>query len=580
MKTLLLIITTLMLAACAALPTRSAVTPPEEQPDQSAQSSLPTTSQLQELQPDFLYLAAQTATREGNRDLAIKLLSTLVGKDTTAIAPRMELTNLLMQSGRIDQAEQHIATLLSNPTLPDTQREQIQLAQYRILIARQHPDEALTKLNEFLHKHPTNDNARGMLASILAGQGNTSEALASIRQGLKQKETANLLLLQAQLMIQQNDLTNARIALLRMQKLIPDNVTPVLMLSALAQQSKQAGEAEELLRQYLTTHPGELRTSHALAQLLMGQKRVAEAILVYRTADQQSGSTPQTLQPLGMLYFQHQDYKEAAQAFRKSLAIQDDNNSRFYLAASLEAMGNNKEAASLYQLIPAGTALGTQAQIRLATIDLQKKEIKQAESRLLAILKEQPQQLDTHLLLANIRLNQKQYRQLLNETEPLLSMKKLPPQLLFNRAVAFEHFKDYKHVESTLNRVLKHNPRYPEALNFLGYTYADQGIKLDKARELITRALKIKPDDGYYLDSLAWVYYKSAKYDLAASTQQQAIKQISNDSVMHEHYGDILWRQGKHSAAITAWQKALELEPEQPGRIKDKINHGPQSDRP
>jgi Flp pilus assembly protein TadD len=153
-------------------------------------------------------------------------------------------------------------------------------------------------------------------------------------------------------------------------------------------------------------------------------------------------------------------------------------------------------------------------------------------------------------------------------------LSKLPPQLLLNRAIAFDHFKDYKQAEAMLKRILARNPEDAEALNFLGYTYAVQGIQLKQAETLIMRALMHKPDDGYYLDSLAWVYYKNGDYNKALRTQKKAVEIVTDDAVMYEHVGDILWRSGDKKGARHAWQKSIELKSEHPELLKRKIAEG------
>ena len=114
----------------------------------------------------------------------------------------------------------------------------------------------------------------------------------------------------------------------------------------------------------------------------------------------------------------------------------------------------------------------------------------------------------------------------------------------------------------------------PESLNFLGYIYALQGIQLNQAEVLIKRALVHKPDDGYYMDSLAWVYYKKGDYIRALRTQEKALEIVADDPVMMEHLGDILWRTGDKKAARNAWQKSIELKSENPNLLKRKIAEG------
>ncbi|MDQ6993356.1 MAG: tetratricopeptide repeat protein [Mariprofundus sp.] len=573
MKLLSLSLLLLTLAACTPHQPSHTIAKPAAS-DKSVVAALPTVDQLSNMQPEFLYLAAQKASREGNRELAIRLLTALIDQDSAAIAPHMQLTNLLMQSGRIDEAEQHIAQLLSDKKIEGKPREELQMAQYRIIIARNQPVLALKQLNAFLLQHPSHDTARNMQASVLAGLGRTEDALASITTGIKHEESPTLRLLQAQILIKTGQLKRARISLMRMQKLLPDNSTPVLMLSTLAMQSQHNDEAENLLTTFLSDHPEDIRVSHTLAKLLIDQHRLTEAILIYRKLLSYTGSSAATLRPLGMLYFQDKAYKQAANTFRTLLQLDASDTNRFYLAASMEAIGKKPEAITLYNQIKQASPIAVEAHIRLAALEAQDGKTIQAEKRLTAILKEHPQQLDAHLLLASIRLDNKQYQKMLDETEPLLRLKKLPPQLLFNRAVAFEKFKQYSQIESTLNRLLKHSPNYADALNFLGYTYAEQGIKLNRAGKLILRALRLKPDDGYYLDSLAWVYFKKGDYIKAAAAQKKAVKKITDDSVMQEHYGDILWKNGDPDAARIAWKKALTLTPDHADLIENKIKSG------
>jgi len=197
-----------------------------------------------------------------------------------------------------------------------------------------------------------------------------------------------------------------------------------------------------------------------------------------------------------------------------------------------------------------------------------------AEKRLKAIISDFGSLADAYMLLSNIYFNQQKYRKLLTETEAAMSLSNLPARLLFNRAVAHEHFKEYEEVESSLKRLLTIDPKNSEGLNFLGYIYAEQKINLHEAEALIRRALNEKPDDGYYLDSLAWVYYQRGEYDRAIETQVKAISQISDDPVMHEHMGDMLWKKDDKAGARDSWQKALELKHDNPGLIKRKIADG------
>jgi len=162
----------------------------------------------------------------------------------------------------------------------------------------------------------------------------------------------------------------------------------------------------------------------------------------------------------------------------------------------------------------------------------------------------------------------------LDKTQPATSLKRIPARLQMNRAIAFEHFKRYQDVERTLKSLIHNHSNHADALNFLAYTYAEQGIKLDEAKSYIQRALNQKANDAYYLDTLAWIYYKNGEYNQAVNTQQKALQILTDDPTMHEHLGDMFWKLGEKEQAIEQWKKTLSLQPEHPAVLHRKIKHG------
>jgi tetratricopeptide (TPR) repeat protein len=556
----------LALAACA--PKKAVVSPAAEKP--ASTQKLP----MSEMAPQFLYLAAQQAMKDGNTAFAIELLEALATKDSTAVMPRLQLVELLLHGAKFDKAAIHIDILLANKDLTPKQREHLSLLQARTQAGKGNADEALAVLDKFLKQYPANIAARNLQIRILSSQKRIDEALVAIYEAIRAKDIVEFRLMQAQLFINKGDTEGAKSSLQRMRELAPDNDTAVLMLSSIASKENKQKLAEKILREFLDAHPDSVPVGNALGRLLTQQNRLAEAILLYRNIATQTGNSPTALQTLGLLYLQFREYELAEETFRKLLETQPNDMSRFYLAASLEALERDDEARKMYGLIEKKAHLYADAQMRLAGMDFRLDDLGATEKRLKDILKGDSKHLDAHLLLSAVRISQKDYRLLLDESEAILALPKLPPQLLLNRAVAFDHFKDYKQAEAMLERILAHNPKHAESLNFLGYIYAVQGIQLQQAEAMIKRALVHKPDDGYYLDSLAWVYYKKGDYIKALRTQEKALKIVTDDAVMFEHIGDILWRTGDKNAAHNAWQKSIELKSETPDLLKRKIAEG------
>ena len=127
----------------------------------------------------------------------------------------------------------------------------------------------------------------------------------------------------------------------------------------------------------------------------------------------------------------------------------------------------------------------------------------------------------------------------------------------FELAAVFEKQKKFAEAEAVFRQLLAREPDHAGALNYLGYMLAERGERLNESVELIQRALKLDPDNGSYLDSLGWAYFKAGKFDLAAEHLKKAADQLVTNSVVQDHYGDALARLGRYDQAIAAWTRAL-----------------------
>ena len=108
-----------------------------------------------------------------------------------------------------------------------------------------------------------------------------------------------------------------------------------------------------------------------------------------------------------------------------------------------------------------------------------------------------------------------------------------------------------------MKKVIAVDPKDASALNYLGYTYADMGIKLDQALNLISRAHRLKPEDGYITDSLGWVYYQMGQYENAIKYLEKAARLTSFETIISDHLGDAYMKMDRHREALTAFEKAV-----------------------
>ncbi len=127
----------------------------------------------------------------------------------------------------------------------------------------------------------------------------------------------------------------------------------------------------------------------------------------------------------------------------------------------------------------------------------------------------------------------------------------------FELGAVLDKQKRYADAEAAFRQVLQKEPDNAPALNYIGYMLAERGERLDESVDLLKKALAIEPDNGSYLDSLGWAYYKSDNLPQALDNLQRAADQMKANSVIQDHYGDVLFRLSRYDDAIAAWTRAL-----------------------
>lgn len=127
----------------------------------------------------------------------------------------------------------------------------------------------------------------------------------------------------------------------------------------------------------------------------------------------------------------------------------------------------------------------------------------------------------------------------------------------FELGATFDRLKRFADAEAAFKRLIARDPQNAAALNYLGYMLAERGERLDESVGYVKKALEIEPDNGSYLDSLGWAYFKADKLDLAEGNLKKAADQLTTNSVVQDHYGDVLLKLGRYEEAIAAFNRAL-----------------------
>ncbi|MGA2739440.1 MAG: tetratricopeptide repeat protein [Bryobacteraceae bacterium] len=189
-------------------------------------------------------------------------------------------------------------------------------------------------------------------------------------------------------------------------------------------------------------------------------------------------------------------------------------------------------------------------------------KVDQGVSELRALLKGDHDR-ETQLAIAELYEKAKRYEDMvkpLDAAEKLSETKPDKEGVYFMRGAMYERLKQYDASEAEFRKVLELDPDYASALNYLGYMLADRGVRLDEAQKLILRALELVPDNGAFLDSLGWVYFRQNRLEDAEHALVRALSksEVGADPTVHDHLGDVYLKLGKTKDAITQWQASLQ----------------------
>jgi tetratricopeptide (TPR) repeat protein len=256
------------------------------------------------------------------------------------------------------------------------------------------------------------------------------------------------------------------------------------------------------------------------------------------------------------------------------------------LADLYESVKKPAMAIKVYERMPASSPLKRNAQIQLAT-DLDAADRSDEAIKILkTVTTEDPKDLEAIMALGNIERGRKKFADCvvtysqgidaLPKPDDKAGEDKGNAVYYYYRGICEERSKQWSKAEADMRKALELQPEQPHVLNYLGYSWIDQGINLDEGMKMIKRAVDQRPDDGYIVDSLGWAYYRIGNYEDAVKNLERAIDLKPEDPTINDHLGDAYWRVGRTLEAKFQWSHARDLkpEPEDLPKIEAKIENG------
>jgi tetratricopeptide (TPR) repeat protein len=250
------------------------------------------------------------------------------------------------------------------------------------------------------------------------------------------------------------------------------------------------------------------------------------------------------------------------------------------LADLYESLKEPGLAIKIYDRIPPSSPLRRNAEIQVAS-DLDSLDrTDEAKKRLERLIAEHPNDTEAILALGNILRSRKEFAECADVYGKAVANLAMPEKsnwvTFYFRGICYERSKQWPNAEADLKKALVLFPDQPLVLNYLGYSWIDQGVNLDEGMSMIRRAVEQRPDDGYIVDSLGWANYRIGNYDEAVKELERAVELKPDDSTINDHLGDAYWRIGRVLEAHFQWSHAKDLnpDPEDLPKIEEKLKAG------
>ncbi|MDP6352708.1 MAG: tetratricopeptide repeat protein [Alphaproteobacteria bacterium] len=333
-------------------------------------------------------------------------------------------------------------------------------------------------------------------------------------------------------------------------------------------------EAGALYEGYLEENPDSTLIEHEVRRLETGAP--AER-LVTNPAD----GFAEALYGVAMSLFQEKAYEPALVYTQFALYLRPELDAALLLLGDiLSAIEQPERAVAAYRQVPASSPLSWSVRLRLTTVLDRLGDIAGAADELRAMAVERPERADPLVSLGEILRARERYEEAVAAYDQAIS--RIPSLenrhwiLLYARGMSLERSDQWPRAEADFLHALELEPDQPLVLNYLGYSWVELGMKLDRARGMIERAVAQRPNDGYIVDSLGWVFYQTGQYESALPHLERAVELRPGDPVITDHFGDALWQVGRREEAEFQWRRALSFDPEPElfRRVKDKIAGG------
>ena len=344
----------------------------------------------------------------------------------------------------------------------------------------------------------------------------------------------------------------------------PDLDSAILLKAQILVRMERKEEASQLLADAVARHPENTNLHFAYGRMLLDAEDLEGSRAQFATVVKLEPDNPDGLYSLALLELETGQYKAGEKHLLRLIEISDGvQNAYYYLGYAKLKQGDDAAALEWYGRVESGD-YWSQAQLRIAEILVRQGDVDVMQEHMRILRQKDPAQSVTYYLLegqvlSDAQLNKEAYALYGNA----LQASPDNVDLLYAHSLAAERLGKLEIAERDMRRILEMEPDNVRTLNALGYTLADQTDRYEEALAYINRAYAQEPDDPAIIDSLGWVHYRLGNLDEAHSLLQRAWD-MTQDSEIGAHLGEVMWMQGDREGARKIWEASRQTSPDNP----------------
>ncbi|MDH5740648.1 MAG: tetratricopeptide repeat protein [Nitrospira sp.] len=550
--TILFLPCVLVACATATQPQKTAPPPPStaQQPSQAAPESDAT----------YHFMMGHQAELAQDLDTALKEYQTALKADPKSQEVKSRLAALHFALGDTTQAVQYAEEVGQGTG----QEPQLLTQMAGILASAGKPERAIELLDKAIAIDPARGESYFPKSLILLNQKRIAESEQVVKKGLQYAADSPIgYYYLGRISIEAGNMEQALSSFDRAMGVNPSFEPAYLAQASVYESRQEKDKAIAVLKRYLhQVNPRNREVRQHLIQLYIATKDYAGGLAELETMLEDNPGDLDAQLRMALIYGEKKEFSKAIAQLTDILKAKPaELKVRDYLGYLYEETKDFPKAMETYRYNLHLDPRFADSHIHLGVLLYRLKQFPEAVTHLDEAVSLMPKQPEPHIVLGLAHLQSEQFEKALQAFQEGIRHNPKNADLHFNLGTAYDKLNRFDDVERAMETALSLDPHHADALNYLGYSYAERGIKIDQALSLTKQAVAIKPENGYYVDSLGWAFYKSGLLSEALTEIKRAVSLVGDDPVIYEHLGEIYMKQHKTTDARDAWLHSLELDP-------------------